>query len=158
MKGRKLDWELVVMFVLCILGVIICLIALPSTIAASRNEGIPGTFTADERFCSRTGCDWLGTFKSDDGTIRITYGGFNSQDVKRSGDKVRAQKVGASVFKMNSQAWALMVIGVVGCLTYVVWFVWALRRRRRRIAAGTLQPMWDDELDLGAPTTGHHIR
>lgn len=146
------------MLVLCTLGVVICLIALPSTLAASRNEGIPGTFTAEHESCSRQGCDWIGQFESDDGTIRITYGGFNSQEIKHSGDKVRAQKVGASVFRMNSQAWVVMAIGVVGCLAYIAWFVWALRRRRRRIAAGTLQPLWDDEQDVRTPTTGHRIR
>lgn len=146
------------MFVLCILGVVTCSIALPSTLAASRNQGISGTFTAEHESCSRQGCDWLGTFESDDGTLRITYGGFNSQEIKHSGDKVRAQKVGASVFRMNSQAWVVMVIGIVGCLTYAVWFVWALRRRLSRIADGSLQRTWDDEQDLDVPTAGHQIR
>jgi hypothetical protein len=40
---------------------------LPEDLAAARGDGVPGTFTAEEVYCSRGGCSWDGSFVSDDG-------------------------------------------------------------------------------------------
>ena len=109
----------------------ICVMGAPEAIKASRNEGVPGTFTADEEFCGRrTGCDWLGTFESDDGRIKeqttMTTGA-----AKEHGDVVRAQKVGSELYSPGSHTWVLFAIAGPGSLLYIAWFCWNWRRRAR---------------------------
>lgn len=121
--------------VVALVGLAICAIALPSSLAAGRNEGIPGTFVAIDSSCSRAGgCPWRGTFESDDGQIseRTT---MHSDKIKRPGDQVDAQKVGAEVSKRDSKAWVFMLAGVIGSFAYVLWFIWASWSRRRNETA-----------------------
>lgn len=43
--------------------------ALGPAIRAAHGNGTPGMFTAQEQQCSRVGCNWLGMFRSEHGTV-----------------------------------------------------------------------------------------
>ncbi len=128
------------LFVLCVLYLVLSAVFVPFAIAAARNEGTPGTFTAVEESCDRRGCDWTGTFVSDDGTIRMDDAIFDSEDLDVPGDQVRAQKGVAgdeSLYEPDSKVWILFVAGDVACLAYVGWRVrrlWIARRAARAAA------------------------
>lgn len=99
---------------------------------AASNDGTPGTFTAHSESCDRhTGCWWDGTFRGDDGQVWEDES-MKSQDLRQSGDEVRAQRVNGEVFRMGSQAWVVFSLPAAACLAYVVWFIWARLRFRRR--------------------------
>lgn len=133
MKRWVDEWAL---FVLCVFYLAISVVAVPSAIAAGRDEGTFGTFTAVEKDCGRDGCEWTGTFVSDDGTIRMDDASFDSEDLDEPGDRARAQKVAGddSLYSRGSKGWILFVAGDVLCLGYVGWRVRKIWLRRRAAA------------------------
>lgn len=123
-----------VMFLLSIVGVIVGTVAAILSAPAAWNDGTPGTFTAHGESCDRhSGCWWDGTFQSDDGQVWKDES-MKSQELRQSGDEVRAQRVNGEVFRMGSKAWVVFSIPAAACLAYVAWFIWARLRFRRRSA------------------------
>jgi len=117
------------MFLACLA---LCVAALPGSLAADRDGGMPGTFVADNERCDRyAGCEWTGTFESADGRM-VESNSMTSDDLKERGDTVAAQKVGQEIYKPDSKAWVFFLIGAAGSFAYVVWFGWARWARRRR--------------------------
>lgn len=50
---------------------------------ALRGEGVDGTFVPLDRKCSKSGCEWIGSFRSDDGTLQlrdVTFAGKLNSD------------------------------------------------------------------------------
>ncbi|MFC7505385.1 hypothetical protein ACOACQ_15090 [Nocardioides sp. CPCC 206347] len=132
---REPDADAFFLLLLCLVALAASVVAVPFAIAASKNEGTPGTFTAVDRDCDRYACHWTGTFESDDGQILDKHAYFSGEDVERAGDKVRAQKGVAgdeSVYSPDSKDWLYILVADVGCLAYVVWYFRARRRSRRR--------------------------
>ncbi|WP_182376504.1 hypothetical protein [Nocardioides sp. WS12] len=130
---REPDADAFILLLLCLVLLAASVVGLPFALAASRNEGTPGTFTAVERDCDRYACSWTGVFVSDDGRIRDEHADFSSENIERAGDKVRAQKGVAgdeSVYAPNSRFWLFWLFADVGCLAYVVWYFRAWRRSR----------------------------
>ncbi|WP_418060727.1 hypothetical protein [Pimelobacter simplex] len=132
------------MFLGCLLVLAISIVAIPASLAAGRNDGTFGTFTAVRKDCLRSSCEWFGTFASDDGRIRMDAAHFASDELERPGDEARAQKVPGdeSLYKPDSKAWIFFVLGDVLCLGYVIWWIRARRRARPspdpdRLSAGS---------------------
>lgn len=142
---KKPDNGHLVLFLMIVVYLLISVVAIPYAYAAGQNEGTPGTFTAVERECDRfSGCSWRGTFVSDDGKIRDEHADFGSEELKRVGDEVRAQKgVGrdASIYSPDSRGWIVLVVADIACLGYAVWFVRA-HLRYRRYGRTTPGPSW----------------
>lgn len=125
----------VVMFVLCIVGLIAGAVGATLSFPAARDAGTPGTFTAHDESCDRhSGCWWDGSFESDDGQVWADES-MKSDEVRKAGDRVRAQRVNGEVFSPGSKAWVVFSLAAVACLVYLIWFVQArLKFRRRRTA------------------------
>jgi len=131
---REPDADAFILLLLCLVILAASFVAVPFALAASRNEGTPGTFTAVDRDCDRYDCSWTGIFESDNGRIRDEHANFASEDIDRAGDQVRAQKGVAgdeSIYAPNSKEWLFFLLADVGCLAYVVWYFRARRRSRR---------------------------
>jgi hypothetical protein len=133
------------LLIACVVFVVVSAFGLPSALAANRDEGTFGTFTAAEKSCDRSGCGWTGTFVSDDGRVVDRDAIFDADQLERSGDTARAQTVPGdeSLYAPGSNDWLLYVLGSVGCLGYVGWWVWARRwrgSRREQAAARTVTP------------------
>jgi hypothetical protein len=130
-----------VMLFLCVLMIGISVAVIPLSLAADRNEGTFGTFTAVRKDCDRYSCGWEGEFESDDGRIHLDDAFFDDQDLKHPGDQARAQKVQGdeSLYKPDDKFWALLLVADVGCLGYVAWWVRSRRWRgpRKQQAAST---------------------
>lgn len=125
----------VVMFLLCIVGLIVGVVAATLSLPAARNDGTPGTFTAHHESCDRhSGCWWSGTFESDEGQIWVDEE-MKSKEVREGGDQVRAQRVNGEVFRPGSQAWVPFSIAAVCCLAYLIWFVRGRLKFRQRSSA-----------------------
>ncbi|MEV5000907.1 hypothetical protein [Nocardioides sp. LML1-1-1.1] len=133
MKRWVDEW---MMFALCVLYLGVSVVVVPFAISAARNEGTFGTFTAVEKDCGRDGCDWTGTFVSDDGSIRMDDASFDSEELDEPGDQARAQKVAGdnSLYSRGSKGWILFVAGDVFCLGYVGWRIRKTWLRRRVVA------------------------
>lgn len=128
------------MFLLCLLFLAVSVVVVPFALAAHRNEGTFGTFTARDRTCSDrfVGCHWTGTFESDDGRTRDDLATFRSDELTRPGDQARAQRGvegDKGLYKPDDGSWLLFVLGDVGCLAYVIH--WIRRWRRQRGTSGT---------------------
>ncbi|MGV9305870.1 hypothetical protein ACWDLG_21040 [Nonomuraea sp. NPDC003727] len=69
-------------------------------IRAARADGLPGTFTAQRLYCvqhpGHESCSWIGTFRSDDGTVRRAEVAMYDSDREshRAGTETRAIDVG----------------------------------------------------------------
>ena len=128
----------------CVLILGLSIIVLPLTVAAGRNEGTLGTFTAVEKNDTRYEDDWRGEFDSDDGSIHREDAFFDSDDLKRPGDQARAQKVEGdeSLYSPNDRSWLLVALADVGCVVYIAWWVRTRRWRRSRTedADGAIDP------------------
>lgn len=66
------------MVVLCCIYLAMSVVVIPLGIQASHDEGTFGTFTAGEERCGRRGCEWIGEFESDDGSIRRDRARYDS--------------------------------------------------------------------------------
>lgn len=140
----------VVTVLVSILGLVIGVVAAVLAAPAARNDGTPGTFTAHGESCDRhTGCWWDGTFESDDGRV-FADESMKSQELRAVGDQVRAQRVNGEVFRRGSQAWVPFALAAAACLAYLLWFVGARRRYRRRPAVPSGGPTDPGEAP-GAP-------
>lgn len=128
------------MFVLAILALAVSAVAVPFGIAADKNKGTFGTYTAEREECFLGDCEWIGTFESDDGTIRREDVRSKHDDLHELGDQVRLQKGlrgDESFYREDSKAWIIIVLGDIGCLIFVVLFLrgrWRARRERRQPA------------------------
>ncbi|WP_123233257.1 hypothetical protein [Nocardioides marmorisolisilvae] len=124
------------LLVLGLLFVFVGLGSLPSAIHAARHDGTWGVFTATDRHCSRGGCLWDGTFRSDNGAIvqdEVTYDGHGIDHV---GDRVRAEVVKGSsdAYGRHSDALLESILFSIGGVVCLVW--WEVLRRRRAVSGG----------------------
>lgn len=112
---------------------------LPEDLAAARGEGVQGTFTAEEIFCSRSGCSWDGSFVSDDGFTIFTEAWIDADaPPDEPGDVVRALWTGDEhgyVYTAGgSSQWLFTVFilvvggGAVGFALVTVFAGWSWRR------------------------------
>lgn len=131
--GRELldrAWALVDAYVvtgLCLVMLLLSVLTLPDAVSAFRDEGRPGTFTAvDERCNGRAGCDWVGVFRGDDGTV---FEPATSDDgaLKLPNDTARGQVVSgdSAVRAAHEVPWLLLAVDGAA-LAYLLWWV---RRR-----------------------------
>ncbi|GAA2392434.1 hypothetical protein GCM10010404_57110 [Nonomuraea africana] len=100
-------------------------------IRAARADGFPGTFTAERLYCvqhpGHESCSWIGTFRSDDGTVRRAEVAMHDsgRESYRAGTETRAIDVGRPnrVYgPEGSQEWmftALLLLGGVAILAYL---------------------------------------
>ena len=128
-------WTLPILAALCVL---VTVASLPGGVAAMRNEGRPGVFTAVNEDCTGRAvsiCLWEGSFVSDDGTIRVDDVSYDGPGIDAAGDQVRALAVGddpSDVYAPGDTTilW-LAPFGILS-LAYLVW--WSRRRWRNRRA------------------------
>lgn len=133
-------------FLGCLLVLPICFgIVIPNGLAASRDKGTFGTFTANREVCDRSMCDWRGDFVSDDGQLRLEDVSLNSDEVDAPGDRTRAQKVDgeASLYEPGDRSWIAFLVAGLACLTYVICWLTARHRHPRGLresVAGSEMP------------------
>ena len=114
--------SLVVMFVVSLVG-------LPSVLQAARGEGPIGTFVSDHKECGRGGCDWRGTFTSDDRTVYVPDAWYDG-NITGHGQSARGHYVGTlGIYPGGGRPWLPNVIMAV--LTGGTLLVWASFRFRR---------------------------
>jgi hypothetical protein len=112
--------------------------ALGPSLRAARGEGLPGTFTAARQDCGpRGGCDVMGTFVSDDGTVRFTDA-YLDGSADRHGRQVKALYLGQddppTVHEPGTSQWVLILAFLLGSGGY---FLWRGTRLIRRSGART---------------------
>lgn len=112
---------------------------LPEDLAAARGEGTPGSFTAEEVYCGRSGCSWDGSFVSDNGFIVFPEAQIDADaPPDEPGDVVRALWTGDEegyVYPAGgSSQWLWTVfslvagIGALGFALVTVFAGWSCRR------------------------------
>jgi hypothetical protein len=120
--------------ILAALCVLVALASLPSGVAALRNDGTPGVFTAVRKECNGRAvsiCLWQGAFSSDDGTVMGPDVSYDGPGVHRPGDRARALAVDShpgDVYAPGDPTvlW-LTPLGAIS-LVYLIW--WSRRRWR----------------------------
>jgi hypothetical protein len=115
-------------------------LALGPVIRAAHGQGTPGVFTAQNQQCTRSGCIWNGTFRSDHGTVLrdADYGDTAPADT-HPGSSFPALWPGGSndVYAAHgSTAWIQFVLADVFSVVLLAAFVWYgpiryLRKRAR---------------------------
>lgn len=129
---------------------VIALVDLPGSVRATRNAGIPGTFTAVRKVCRPVwergggGCSYFGDFVSRDGAVRL-HDVFYDGDPGEIGDTFAAQYVGAvdpaRVTQVDSDQWIFVVAFIVGSGGYLAFRAWRLvrllQRRRNELSRGS---------------------
>jgi len=122
-------------------------LALGPAIRAAHGTGTPGVFTAQDQQCTRVGCMWDGTFRSDHGTVlhQADYGD-TAPPGTHPGSSFPALWPGGSndVYAAhNSTGWVQIVLLEVLALVFLAALVWYgpirnIRKRRRH--ARRVQP------------------
>lgn len=136
-----LFWK-VVAPALALFFLVLGVVDLPSSLQAARNDGQPGTFTAQRSECGlRHGCTFHGTFVSEDGAVKLADV-FIDNGVDEVGESVPAQYVEDArtnkVYEANSRALMWVGLLLVGSVLYLIgwsWLVarpWIRQRRARR--------------------------
>jgi hypothetical protein len=133
---------------LTLVGVLLLYVAVPNigpVVRAARADGLAGVFTAERLHCVRhpghESCNWIGRFRSDDGTVRrtgVTFYG-STRDSHRAGEETRALDIGRSnriYGPEGSSEWVftmLMLLAGLGILSRL--YTGPLRRllSRRRV-------------------------
>lgn len=115
-------------------------LALGPALRAARGLGTPGAFIAQNQQCTRSGCIWTGTFRSDYGTVLpdADYGDTAPADTHR-GSSLPALWPGGShdVYAAHgSTAWIQFVLADFFSVVLLAAFVWYgpiryLRKRTR---------------------------
>lgn len=103
-------------------------LALGPAIRASHGTGTPGVFTAQDQQCTRAGCIWDGTFRSDHGTVlhQADYGDAAPPGT-HPGSSFAALWPGGSndVYAAHgSTGWVQIVLGEVLALVFLAALVW----------------------------------
>lgn len=127
---------------LCLMCLAVSAVAVPFAIAAAQGKGTFGTYTAETEECYVTKCDWIGTWVSDDGTMRREKVHSRHSDLHEPGDQVRLQKGVSGDESMysddSSKGLIIILLGDLGCLIFVVLFIRRRVRARRAGAAASL--------------------
>lgn len=130
---------------LCLMCLAVSAVAVPFWIAADQGDGTFGTYTAETEECYVTKCDWIGTWVSDDGTMRREKVHSGHSDLHEPGDQVRLQKGVSGDESMysedSSKGWIMILLGDIGCLIFVVLFIRGRVRARRAGAAAPPPPL-----------------
>ena len=108
-------------------ALVIAPFALGPAIRAAHGTGTPGVFTAQDQLCTRAGCIWDGTFRSDHGTILQADYGDAAPPGTHPGSSFPALWPGGSndVYAAHgSTGWVQIVLVEVGALVLLAALVW----------------------------------
>lgn len=109
--------------------------ALEASLAASRGEGIRGTFVAEREDCGgRGGCTYYGRFSSNDGRVQFPDVLIDNGP-KAVGDTLPALYEGErnppKVYELGSKDWMYVVGLTAGSAAYLTGWGWAMVRLAR---------------------------
>ncbi|MGV9382938.1 hypothetical protein ACWDRB_44480 [Nonomuraea sp. NPDC003707] len=128
------------MLALAVVSAYFAVLAAAPEIRAARGEGTTGTFTAEHLECSIYGiCSWQGSFRSDDGGLRLADAWLHGRDEDElsAGDQAPALYAGHGGGKVHAPGshdlWALGAFFVVDLLFagYALTFFPGVRLTRR---------------------------
>jgi hypothetical protein len=123
---------------LCGVAVLTFVVAMPTLLDAAHDKGRFGTFTAVEKECEgRAGCDWTGSFVSDDETIHLDQVTYDGGGIGGSGDSVHAQLLDDDdpvVYAEHDKSWLWATAIAIPCAAYLCW--WISKKRWRETADG----------------------
>ncbi|MER7283173.1 hypothetical protein ABT369_52975 [Dactylosporangium sp. NPDC000244] len=128
--------SVVAVHALLVIGIVTTMDVLRTGLDAAHGRGVHGTVHVDERLCKNSGnCTLVGTFTSDDGTVRTPYQRWqdSADDSVHVGDELPGLVVGESdgVYRAaGSRAWVVGAFGLALLAAIELVWLWFFPVRR----------------------------